>query len=87
MLDFLAGVSFAMHVAVALFFVRFWRQTRDGLFLAFGAAFLLLGLIYGISGLYELERETQNWVYLLRLIAFLLIIAALVRKNLAGRRA
>ena len=42
LLDFLSGsVTFGFLLA-ALFFLRFWRRTRDGLFLAFATAFLLL---------------------------------------------
>jgi hypothetical protein len=42
--NFLAGaVTFGFLVS-ALFFLRFWRSTRDGLFMAFALAFGLLGL-------------------------------------------
>jgi hypothetical protein len=33
-----------------------------------------------------MPREEQTWVYLLRLLAFILIIGAIVQKNLRGRR-
>ena len=41
--DFLAGAISMGFVIAALMFAKFWRRTRDGLFLAFAAAFLLLG--------------------------------------------
>ena len=51
LLDFLSGsVTFGFLLA-ALFFLRFWRRTRDGLFLAFATAILLLGLGQGLLAL------------------------------------
>ncbi len=77
----LAGaVSFGFGVA-ALFFFRFWRDTRDELFLSFGLAFVLLAagqLTLALSGIPD---EQRSWVYLLRLAAFVLILVAIVRKN------
>ena len=80
-LDFLAGaVTFGMLVA-ALFFLRFWRRTGDSLFLAFAAAFFLLGLGQGMLALASIPVEERSWLYLFRLTAFALILLAIVRKN------
>jgi hypothetical protein len=73
-------------LTAATFFLRFWRRTRDPLFMAFSAAFVLLALNQGIASLTNLGREELGWVWLLRLAAFCLIIAAIVWKNLGGRR-
>ena len=78
--------AIAMGYAVAsLFFLRFWRTTRDGLFAAFSAAFALMALNQGLPALLDIPREEQSPFYLLRLIAFLLIIAAIVGKNVRRR--
>ena len=42
--DFLSGAVALGFFTCCLFFLRFWRRTRDGLFLAFALAFSLLGL-------------------------------------------
>ncbi|HVY84748.1 MAG TPA: DUF5985 family protein [Caulobacterales bacterium] len=84
MLNFLTG-AIAMGFAVAaVFFLRFWRRTKDGLFLAFAVAFLLLALNSTLTVLIGSFLEERSWIYLLRLAAFSLLIIAILRKN-AGR--
>jgi hypothetical protein len=83
--DFLAGAVALGFFVCALFFLRFWRRTRDGLFLAFGLAFLLLGLGQSTLALANIPTEERGSIYLLRLAAFALIIFAIVRKNRSSR--
>jgi hypothetical protein len=78
---FLSGaITFGFLIA-GLFFARFWRRTRDGLFLAFAAAFVLLGLNQALLVFSGIPIEERSPLYLIRLVAFLLIIIAIVRKN------
>jgi uncharacterized membrane protein HdeD (DUF308 family) len=77
----LAGMVTAGFVIAALFFLRFWRDTRDTLFLYFAAAFLVLGISQLILALGSVPDEYRAWVYLGRLAAFLLIAAGILRKN------
>ncbi|HEX9933118.1 MAG TPA: DUF5985 family protein [Allosphingosinicella sp.] len=85
LIDFLSGaVSFGFVVA-GLFFLRFWRRTADGLFLAFAFAFWLLGLAQALLALGDIPLEERSWVYLIRLAAFALILVAIARKNRAVR--
>lgn len=74
------AVAMASGVA-ALFFLRFWRQTRDSFFLFFAAAFAIDALARFVLGFAELSEETQPLVYSARLITFGLIIIAIIRKN------
>ena len=79
---FLLGVIVTASIVAAGFFWKFWRQTRDTLFLAFAAAFLVEG-VNRISFLFiDAPNEGKPAIYAVRLIAFLLILAAIVRKNL-----
>ncbi len=71
-------------VAIAFFFLRFWRKTHDRLFGLFALAFLLLG-IERVSIL-AVSSENRPGVYLLRLCAFLLIIFAIADKNRKPRK-
>lgn len=84
-LNFLGGMIFMGFAVAALFFLRFWLRTRDGLFLTFAAAFALLALHQGIIASLRIANEDRSWVYLLRLAAFVLILIAIVRKNLGAR--
>lgn len=79
--DFFSGLITMGFAVCAAFFIRFWRRTRDGLFLVFAGAFLLLALNQALTTLLGLPAEERSWLYLLRLAAFIAIIAAVVGKN------
>jgi hypothetical protein len=84
-LGFLAGLIAMGHLLASLFFLRFWSRTKDWLFLAFAAAFALMALNQTLVILLAVPREEQSVFYLLRLAAFLLIIAAILAKNMQSR--
>ena len=69
----------------ALFFLKFWRRTREALFLAFAGSFMLLAVTQGLLTLSGIPTEERSWLYLLRLMAFLLILAALWLQNRGGK--
>lgn len=81
---FLSGAITAGFVVASVFFLSFWRRTRDSLFAAFGAAFLLLAANQALITLAGIPEEHRSWVYLLRLAAFALLIIAIIRKNIGG---
>ena len=79
--DFLAGAISMGYAIAALMFLKFWRRTREGLFLAFSAAFLLLGLNQALLTFTRVPVEERSSLYLIRLAAFMLIILASWVKN------
>jgi uncharacterized membrane protein HdeD (DUF308 family) len=81
---FLVGVIATSSIAAGLFFLRFWRDTRDSLFLAFGIAFLIEGINRAALISIEHPNEGSPWVYLVRCFAFLIILAGIVNKNRGG---
>jgi hypothetical protein len=81
MLDYVSGLVTMAYIVAGLFFLRFWVQAKDGLFLILALAFSLLALEQALLVHLEIPREEETWLYLLRLLAFLFIIAAVVRKN------
>jgi membrane-associated PAP2 superfamily phosphatase len=85
--DFLSGAITLGFLVAALFFLRFWRKTRDGLFLAFAMSFALLGIGQGVQALANIPQEERSYIYLIRLAAFTLILIAIFRKNRASGRA
>jgi 1-deoxy-D-xylulose 5-phosphate reductoisomerase len=85
MIEFLAGAVTLGYVVAAAFFLRFWRRTHDRLFLAFGAAFLLMALNQLLATVLGAADERTVFTYLLRILGFILIIAAIVDKNLQRR--
>jgi hypothetical protein len=79
--QFISGMITMGFLVAGLLFLRFWTRTRDMLFAAFAAAFVLLAANQALVALIDAPREERSWIYLLRIAAFGLIIAAVVWKN------
>ena len=86
MIEFMSGALTLGCVVAALFFLRFWRRTRDRLFLAFAIAFVLLALNQALAQWLGAADERVGYTYLLRVIGFVLILAAIVDKNVSRNR-
>ena len=80
--DFLSGAVALGFAVCALFFLRFWRRTRDRLFLAFALAFVLFALNQALAHILSVYHEPTSFIYALRVIGFVLILFAIVDKNL-----
>ena len=83
LIAFLNGAVAFAYLVASVYFLRFWRKTRDRLFLSFAAAFFLLMLNLGIATLLGVDDERTGYSYILRVIGFLLILYAILEKNLA----
>ena len=77
-----AGGLAVGFLVLAAFFLRFWDRTRERLFLAFSAAFALMALNQALPVILNVPQEERGGIYLIRLAAFLLIIVAVIGKNL-----
>lgn len=80
-----SGAMVMAYFVAGLFFLRFWKDTRDRLFGSFGAAFVLLALQRLLLTITVEERESTAalLLYIIRLLAFLLILWAIIDKNRA----
>ena len=76
----LGAVAMASFVA-ALFFIRFWRDTGDRLFLLFAIAFGADAVTRTLLALVTISEEYQPLFYLGRLLTFGLILLAIIDKN------
>jgi hypothetical protein len=85
MVAFMGGLSTAGYAIAGVFFLSFWRKTRDSLFMVFALAFGLMTLNQAVPVILGIPREEQGGVYLLRAAAFILIIVAILAKNLSRR--
>jgi hypothetical protein len=81
--DLINGGTTVAALVVALFFLRYWRQTDDRLFLMFSAGFFTFAVSRLILALLPEDDEGRVFIYTLRLLAFALILAAIVDKNRA----
>lgn len=80
-----AGALTAGYAVAGLFFARFWSQTRDRLFAMFATAFWLLAVQRVAAVVTASWVEDTTWLYMVRLMAFLLILIAILDKNRAAR--
>lgn len=75
------GMMVALCLVAALYFVRFYRRSKDSFFLFFAAAFALLAVNWCAVVLLDPTDEARSWPFVVRLGAFLLILAAIALKN------
>ncbi len=78
---FLLGIIATASFTAGIFFLRFWRDTRDSFFLLFAAFFIIEGVNRTAFLLLQRPNEGHYSMYLVRLIGFLLILVAIVNKN------
>jgi ABC-type siderophore export system fused ATPase/permease subunit len=80
---FMWGVLAMASLVAALFFLRFWRESRDRLFAFFALAFA--GLAANWTGLAIINQPTdevrQEYGYIVRLAAFVILLIGIVDKN------
>lgn len=78
--------AIAMECLVAgLLFLRFWRDTHDRLFLLFGLAFSVEAVNRVGLALSPRPNEGDLFFYIVRLLAFGLILMAILDKNRRGK--
>lgn len=81
MIGLVSGMLVAGYLIAALFFARFWMQSRDRLFILFAAAFSLLAIQRIALTISNAPLESQTFFYVLRLVAFAVIAIAIIDKN------
>jgi hypothetical protein len=79
MAPFLSGAVCCAYVIAALLFLKSWKKTGDPLFVLFAIAFGILAAEQ--VALTKYSGINRPEIYLLRLLAFGLIVVAIIRKN------
>jgi hypothetical protein len=80
---FVGGLFCMGFAVIGLIFLRYWRRTREALFAAFAVAFWLLAAGQAVAAFLGVGHENQSGAFLLRVAAFTVILAAIVRQNLS----
>ena len=83
--NFMLGAIAMAAALVALVFLRFYRRTRDPFFLFFAASFLLESIGRILSVMVP-AFDNNSGMFILRLVAYCLILAAITLKNLPAQR-
>jgi hypothetical protein len=76
----LGAIAISCFIA-SLFFLRFWKTTRDRFFLFFAIAFFIDGCSRLMLGLIDYSSEHEPLFYLIRLLSFVVILFAIIDKN------
>ncbi|MFC4932885.1 DUF5985 family protein [Massilia sp. GCM10023247] len=82
MTDLFTGAICMGSIVIALYFVRFWRNSGDRFFLYFALSFFIEGLHRLYSAVNDAGAEDSPLHYLIRLLAYGLILWAILEKNL-----
>jgi hypothetical protein len=82
-IDAMRGAIIMGCFLAAVFFLRYWRESRDRFHGFFAAAMLLLAINWAALVRFDASGhdEPRHLAYVLRLCAFLLIVIAIVDKN------
>lgn len=85
--ELFSGAIAMAYLVIALFFLRFWRNSADRLFLYFSLSFLIQAAhrIYAAIPNATVYAEDNPLHYLIRLLAYLLILWAILEKNFSKR--
>jgi hypothetical protein len=86
MTTFLYGANTLGYFLGAIFFLQGFRRTRDALFLVFSAAFALFSVNEAATALQLLPAPDESLAFLLRLAGFVILIVAIIWKNLTAER-
>lgn len=90
--SFFSGIAMASFLAAGVFFIRFWRRSRDPFFSGFAWACWLLALERAVSMILftafhiETGSEAGVWTYVIRLAAFIILFRAIYHKNRSSSR-
>lgn len=77
---FLYGSLTAMSFIAGVFFVRYWRVTRDRFFVFLAVTFWALAADWGLLA-WSTDNEHAIYAYLPRLCAFVVLLVGIADKN------
>jgi dolichyl-phosphate-mannose--protein O-mannosyl transferase len=86
MVEMLSGALLFSYFVAGIHFARFRKRTGDRLFLHFALAFWLFAVNQLATSIQVVANEANGYEYLLRVLGFIVIIVAIVDKNLVARK-
>jgi len=84
--NFFGGAIVFGYALIGLYFLKFWKRTRDPFFGCFAFAFFVLGISRIIEAIEHTNQADTPLMYLFRLLAFVIIIVAITQKNLSSKK-
>ena len=77
----LLGAIVVASLLAGLCFARFWWTTKDRFFLYFAISFWIEGINRAYTGYMRVHQENLPIYYVVRLVAYTLILLAIWKKN------
>ncbi len=74
-------------IGIAVFFLRYWQESKDRLFAFFSLAFMVMAISQLVIFVFREAGEFGPIAYFVRLAAFILIILGIVAKNMPHKAA
>ncbi len=84
--EMLTGAIAMGSFVAGMFFLRFWKSTSDRFFLYFALSFFIEGANRALMDFNWGQDESLPGRYLIRLLAYSLILLAIWEKNRAPRK-
>jgi len=83
MRTFTWGALAMASLIAALFFLRYWRDSRERLFAFFSLAFVGMAVNWTVLAIIDhpVDEAQQVRAYVIRLIAFVILIVGIIDKN------
>lgn len=81
--QFVLGFTAFGCLAIAMFFLRFWRVTADRFFALMALGFAIFAVNRTVLAFFDEDSEARPILYVVRLLAFAVILAAIIDKNRA----
>jgi len=82
----LMGAIAMGSAVIALVFLRYWRSTRDRFFIYFALSFGIEAINRAYLAVARATHEETPLIYLIRFIAYALILIAIAEKNWPRKR-
>lgn len=80
---FFGGATMTACGVAGFFFLRYWRLTGDRFFVIFSLAFWILAAERVALAFMHVQGERVPLMYVIRLTAYICIVAAIIEKNRA----
>ncbi len=84
--QFISGATMMAEIGISIFFFKYWKRSKDRLFVYFAAAFALLAVSQIVVFCYGDRGNFSIFGYSVRFIAFACIIIGIIEKNLPQKR-
>ena len=73
------------YLVVAIFFIQFWMETRERVFLFFATGFVLLTIHRALLGLASDELDWRTVTFSLRLAGYVIILIGIIDRRIRSR--